>query len=109
MGRYIEKVTIPAGSDTSDVLDLKGSSIVAIRAPVGFEGTTITFEAAEDKDGSFMQVTRGNDGNVVTGVVVAGKHVLLVVSDFFGTKYLKIVSSATESAERVFDFIMKHS
>ncbi len=109
MGRYIEKVTIPAGSDTSDVLDLKGSSIVAIRAPAGFEGTSITFEASEEKDGSFIEVTRGTDGNVVTASVEEEKHVLLLVTDFFGTKFLKIVSSATESAERVFEFIMKHS
>ena len=109
MARYIEKVTIAAGSDTSDVLDLEGSSIVAIIAPVGFEGTSITFTASEEKDGTFIQVTRGIDGNVVTGYVVANKHVLLLIDDFFGAKYVKIVSSATESAERVIDFIMKHT
>lgn len=109
MARYTEKVTIAAGSDTSDILNLEGSSIVAIISPVGFEGTTITFEASEVEDGTYVQVTRATDGNVVTASVIANKHVLLLIDDFLGAKYIKIVSSATESAERVLEFIMMHT
>ncbi len=109
MARFVEQVTIAAGSDTSDVLNLEGSSVVAVRAPKGFEGVTITFEAAEEETGEYIQVTRAIDGDIVTAFVVANKHVLLLIDDFFGAKYIKLVSSATETDERIIDCVMLHT
>lgn len=107
--RYIEKATIKSGQTKSNIIKLTGSSIVAIRPPTGLEGTSLTFEASEDIDGDFKAVTRAIDGNPVTAVVAADKHVLLLMSDFFGARYIKIISSSTESSERVLELIMKHS
>ncbi len=107
--RYVETTQILTGNTTSRPVSLEGSSLVAIVTPSGLDGTSLTFMASEEKNGTYKQMTSAFDGSNVTALITTDKHVSLLVDDFFAAKFIKIVSSATETGDRTFELIMKHA
>lgn len=92
--------TIAASGTTSGEIDLSGTTLCGVFIPASFQGTAITFQAATTTGGTFVTVKDGA-GNSVSKTVGASQYVKLDPSDFAGIQFLKIVSNATESAERV--------
>ncbi len=93
------EVVISASGTTSNAIDLGGTALCGVYIPSGFQGTSITFQAATAIDGSFVAV-KGKDGQNISATVAASQYTALDPADFAGVRFLKIVSGTTESAQR---------
>jgi len=91
--------TIANNATTSDAISCGGAYLCAVSFPAAFTGTSISFQVSFD--GSTYRDLRDSSGAVVSLAV----HVEDTVSaplDVFGPfPYLKVVSNATELAERL--------
>ncbi len=106
--RYKEITKIASGQTTSEAVSLKEASIVGIIIPSAFTGTSLTFMVSEEEGGTYKQMTRGIDGASVTALASADDHIAILIGDFLTSKYIKLVSSASEAADREIELIMKH-
>jgi hypothetical protein len=91
-------VVIPISESESAVYDLHNFTPVSLFVPSGFDGTSVTFLWSPD-NGTFFEQVDGA-GAVYSLNVAAGEVVSIPAVDFLGARYLKIVSNATETAER---------
>lgn len=89
-------VIIASGQTKSGALDLGFNTIVCIAFPT-MTGTAITFEASFDGS-TFYPLNIG--GSAYTEVVAASTIVRIEPSLFSAFRSVKIVSNATEGAER---------
>lgn len=102
--QYPKKVTyqiatIASSGTTSDIIKCHGCTLVAIALPSLFEGTQIQFDVSVDAGSSFKRLYDKN--NQPTEYLVSNARAYhLEYSDFAGVDEIKIVSNATESAER---------
>lgn len=92
--------TIAASATTSGEIDLSGTTLCGIFIPSGFQGTSITFQVAPESGGTFV-VMKDGAGSTVTKTCAASQFLKIDPADFAGVQFMKIVSSATESAERI--------
>lgn len=91
--------TINSGETVSNVVDLVGMTLCGFYMPTTFTGTAITFQASGDKGQTYLNVEDGAGSNV-SKTVSASKYIKIDPSDFAGIQYLKLVSGATEGADR---------
>lgn len=96
------QATISAAGTKSAEVNLCGTTLVGMYIPASFQGTSVSFEAAKGTGGTFVPVKDGA-GNSVTKTVAASQFIKLDPADFVGINFLKIVSNATEDAQRVID------
>jgi hypothetical protein len=89
-------VSISSGQTASAALDLMGGTLCGIYLPASMVGTSLTFQAASSASGSYQTVQK--NGSDMTLSFAASKYIVLNPSDFSGIRFLKIVSSATETA-----------
>jgi hypothetical protein len=94
---FDREITIVDGDDTSEAIDLRGTSIVAILTDSAWDGSTLTFLAASSLTGTYKQVVDSSTGSVVTVTIAANKYGLTLPADLAGMQYCKVVSSATQS------------
>jgi hypothetical protein len=85
--------TIANAATESGHVNLKGHTLLGIYIPVGFEGTTITFEASPD-DGATWLPVHDEDGNELTLTVAAGTFVKIDPSLLCGVDDVKLIVSA---------------
>ena len=97
---------IANGQTTSGAVDLAGTSLVGIQMPATFSGATITFQVATSLGGTYQTMIDGS-GTTVTRTVSQGKYVMLSPADFAGIQFLKIVSSASEGAQRTLELVCR--
>jgi hypothetical protein len=97
--------TILNGQSKSNIIDVKGTSIKTIFLPAAFDGSTLTFEISEDGTNFFPYYNINN--MPITIDVTAGRAYGLAAIDLYSIQFLKIVSSATESAERIIKLIAR--
>jgi hypothetical protein len=96
-------VTIPISTTTSAAFQLGGQRIGAIRTPAALTGVALTFLASDSEAGTYLPVW--SDAAAVSLVVAPSRHIALTLdeSNALATcNWLKLVSGATEVAERVF-------
>ena len=98
--------TIASSQTTSDAVDLAGTTLVGIQLPASLTGTALSFEAATTSGGTYQQVI-GGGGNVLSKTVSGGKFLSLDPAEFAGVQFLKIVSDASEGAERTLELITR--
>ncbi len=91
--------TIPASGTTTAAIDLGGTSLVGIQLPASFTGTGLSFQVATTLSGTYQGVIDGS-GTTLLKTIAAGKYLMLDPSEFAGIQFLKIVSNATEAAQR---------
>lgn len=91
--------TIANGQTKSDIIDTYGVTIVQIELPAAFDGTSLTFETSSD--GSTFQPYRNINNIIVSVTCSAGNNYGIAAQDFFPVRYVKIVSNATEAADRI--------
>jgi hypothetical protein len=91
--------SIPSSGTTTPAIDLGGTSLVGIQLPAAFTGTSISFTVATTLSGTYQGVIDGS-GTALSKTIAAGKYLMLDPSEFAGIQFLKIVSSATEAAQR---------
>ena len=100
-----ETVTIASGETTSTVLELRGLSLVAIRTPGSLTGTTMTILVSVD--GLSYKSLDNTSGAIDPIVIRANKHIGIPPSDGSSILFLKLVSNATEAADREFEVVMR--
>jgi hypothetical protein len=96
-------VTITNGNTTSSEVDLLGATIIGILFPASMTGATLKIQAAAVSGGTFETIQKDEIGGGDYAITIsAGKAVpitnLAVVK---GWRYIKLVSSATEAADRI--------
>lgn len=94
--------TIAASGTTSGEVDISHFCLVGIDMPSGWDAADITFTASHASGGTFDPVTDG-DGTAVTITVAASKYIDLTKTgeQICGADFIKIVSSQTQTAERI--------
>ncbi len=94
------QVTIPSGQTTSNSINTRGASLVAIDTPSVLTGANITFEVTNNT-GVFKPYVNVS-GTVVTIPVLVDQHIGILSTDFVPVEELKIVSDLAEADDRVF-------
>lgn len=84
-----------SASTTSGVVAHIGGSLYSLFLPATFSGTSISFLAEEDSDGSYNQVYK--DGSLFSVTVTAGKRNIITADFMAAGGNFKIVSNASET------------
>ena|SRR3990167_1022830 len=107
-------VTIGSAAGTSGVVDIQGKSLIGLIVPATFAGTSFTYLAGTLKSnvspgtlpiGNFYPVY-DSSGNQLTTVIGTGR-VITDVPELAPLRYIQIVSSATQTADRVVTVLYK--
>lgn len=99
-GNLISKQATIAISETeSDVIPLKGFSLVGIKTPDALTGTALTFLACDTEDGTFLPLI-ATTGSALSITVTTDKYYAVDPLQFHGVGFLKIVSGSAEAAAR---------
>ena len=90
-----QTVTIVNGATVSSAASLRGTSLVGIDIPAGFEGTSLTFQVSTDGI-TYNNYYRLIDAALVTAVVVTGTAGSYSSGnfDFTGWNFIKLVSAS---------------
>lgn len=111
LGALTNSAAVPAvianGATESGVVDLSYYKLAAIQIPA-MTGTTLTFKAAESANGTFYPVYK-DDGTLATLTVSGGRIVAvdIVAGSLAALRYIKLVSGASEAAERTLTLFLK--
>jgi hypothetical protein len=97
-------VAIVSGATTSAEADLGGTQIVGLQLPTAFTGTTVKFSVATGTGGTFQTLTDGA-GADVSKTIASAKYVGIDPTLFRGVRFVKLVSGATEPADRTVTII----
>lgn len=97
--------TISNGTTTSGSIDLQGRGVVAIIMPAAFTGTSISFQISIDNV-TFTDCYNTSNTQL-TCTVTQGRAYLFNANDLVGIRYLKIVSNASEGADRTLTLISR--
>ncbi len=90
--------TIASSGTTSNAIDLQGLLVVQFIMPSALTGTSISFQSSYDNV-TFQDVY--NDQNAQISITVSVNRTYNIEPvDFAGCRYLKIISNASEGAER---------
>lgn len=102
-----KSVVIANGATTSGAIELEGgATIVGIRLPSAFTGTSITLTESTSTTGTF-QAVYDNTGTQITFTVAASRTVLIDPSYTLGLRFIKLVSGSSEGADRTIQVIIK--
>lgn len=101
MAFYNVTFTIANGATTSDAINLTKGTLVALEIPSTFDGTTLTFTAAEWTGsggiaGTYYPIYDAS-GNQVTVTTAASRRVNFSPTDFLGIKSMKLVAGTSQS------------
>lgn len=89
--------TIPVDTSTSEAIDLAGTCLVGVILPSTFDGTAFTLTGSDSSAGTYVAII-DKAGNAVGGTsVAASKYVLLDPKDVVGFRFVKIVSTTTQT------------
>ena len=91
--------TIANNATTSDAISGGGAYLCAVSFPAAFTGTQISYEVSFD--GSTYRTLRDSTGAVVATPCHASDTVAVDLATFGPFPYIKIVSDATELAQRL--------
>lgn len=95
-----EDITIASSGTTSTVIDTDGRIIGGFGLPAALDGTTISLQDSDD-DSTYRAYRKSGDSADFSIAVAASKHIgLEQVVAYNLLRYVKVVSGATETAER---------
>lgn len=100
---------IPNAGTTSGVLHLGDNMLVGLILPGTLTSSTITFEASDKQDGTFVPVYE-SDGTQVSVTVAASRAVGLTAAQadaMCAWESIKIVTGSAEAAERIIILVKK--
>jgi hypothetical protein len=90
------QVTVSVGQTISNLVDLKGETVIGVYVPAGFSGTVISFQASPD--GTNFFTVNDETGVALSVTVVAGTFVKIDPSYLAGIRYLKLVSGTIQAS-----------
>lgn len=91
---------IAASGTTSAALDLEGFSLVGIKVPAAFTGTALTFSVCDTLAGTYVPLKVTTSGTALSYTVSQGNYYAIDPKDFYGVRFLKIISGSTEGTQR---------
>lgn len=97
--------TILNGQTTSDAINTFATGITIIEMPAAFDGTQLTFQTSSD--GVTFQDYYNINNVPVAVTCTAGRNYGLAAQDFYGVQWIKVVSNASETADREIKLIPK--
>ena len=97
-----------ASSDTTGAeVDLVGTQLVGFIMPAAITGTSITITMSDDTGGTFVTVQDGA-GADLSFAVAASKYIPIPsLALTTGLRYIKIVSNASEGAQRTIKLVTR--
>lgn len=98
---------IASGQQESAAINCGGMALCGIFLPAAFTGTTLTFEASQAIDGTFIAVKNTTSGTSLSYTVAANTYCALDPKDFQGIHFLKIKSGSSEAADRTLILSLK--
>ena len=98
------QTTIASGQTESSPIDVYGTTLKTIFLPSAFDGTSITFQVSYD--GTTYYDYYNVDNQAVTVTCSANRAYGWLANDFYSIRFLKLVSNATESADRIITLIL---
>lgn len=94
----VQTITIPAGANSVSFTPPSGLSLRAIKTPVSFEGTTLTFAAGYASPGADLY----NGSSLYSLASGASRYIPVTSKDLFiGPSFLKITSNVSGSPSNV--------
>lgn len=96
---------IASGETVGVAVDLRGQRLVGIKTPAALTGVTLSFQAAEASDGTFVAVKHLNTLAVTATTLTSvstDQHILLPFDKAPANCWLKLVSGSAEGADRTF-------
>lgn len=104
-------VTIADGATTSDVVDLDLYLLAGLRVDAEYDGTGVTFQAADEPDGTFLDCYDSSGTQItVTLVANSARQVILEPQTFGGARFLRLVSNtAQDGADAVIELVLIQS
>jgi hypothetical protein len=100
-----KEAVIASSSQTSTIIDCRGTSAAIFYIPAGFQSSSISFQVSHDKQNFFNLLD--NKGSPVTVSVVAGYAAYINPSILSCVQYLKIVTSDIEVSQRTINIGMR--
>lgn len=99
LGQLVNVTAVIAPSTTSSgVISSAGMSLVGCQLPTTFTGTGLSFVVATGSTATYQELD--NSSGKVSYTVTQGKYIAINPVDFYGVKFFKIVSNATEGSAR---------
>ena len=101
-------VTIAISTDTSDALDVFNTSIVGIEVPASMTGTRLDILVSDTENGTYIPY-RDNASLSPAGADIDASAARYGIkpNDTQALRFIKLLSNATETAERVIKIIIK--
>lgn len=90
-------VTILDGEDTSNAVDLQGTSLLAFITDANLTGTSFTFLSSDALNGDYLPLKNMSDGAALTSVAGISAQYVTDPSDFASVRFLKFVSGAAQA------------
>lgn len=104
-GLIVETIetTIANGETKSAIINMKGISLKTILLPAVFDGSNLAFEVSDNGIDFYPYY---NINNVVVAIdITAGRAYGVAAIDFYSIQYMKIVSNASQAADRTIKLI----
>lgn len=98
-------VKIAIADTKTPAIELKHYVLFGLALPAGFEGTSISFEVCDTKNGAF-QPLYDDQGTLVAVTVQAGRSYVLPAA-LAAWPFCKVVSNVVAAAERNLTFVFK--
>ena len=97
-----DTITILNGQTASPTFDLHGMVFIGLLFPAAFDGTEVSFQSSKTKDGTFRDIFN-QDGIQFTIPIKLDSYVSWDIIDFYGHRFVRLVSDVAETADRTFD------
>jgi hypothetical protein len=98
--------TVPDSTALSNVVDLKGLTLVGIRTPAVLTSTTITLNVGSDDDDALLKYT-DISGSDVSMPIAVNDHIRLPSDDFLPFRRVQIQTDSNEVVEAVFTLVCR--
>lgn len=89
-------VTITSGQTASAAYPLGELTLVGLRLPSTFDGTTVTFTCSDTAGGTFDTLL-SDDGSTYTITCAASRYVAVDYTKFVGCFYIKVVAGTSQA------------
>ncbi len=89
--------TILSGQTDSDIVDLKGTTLIGFEVPASFTGGSITFKVG--KDASSLKTFRNTAGTVATVTITPDSSYGLVATDFAAWRFIQLIAGSAQAGD----------
>lgn len=97
---------IASGETASNAIDLDQLLAFGLVCPATVDGTSVTFTAATTSGGTFKTL-KNSSGSTISYTIANSSYIALNPADFYGVRYLKLVTSAA-GADRTYELVCRH-